>query len=292
MKRKKMFAALAAFFTALCLCACGGEAPGECGVYTLAAVRAEGESVSLSSVCPDGAELALLAGGKGRVTVGAESGSLKWRLDGTELYISTDSGRYAGSLKDGAITLSFSKGVELCFLKEGAVIGEDWFTPGQASPLCGGWYGWWRISGAAEHSEFSDSWFDCCGRIEALSGGVGRLVIWDEDGSSAEPMAVVSLRFEGDAAHSVEGFFWNRQLSDGEWRLDTAGAEFENMLYFTGAYGDEFEYTFCLRPWGSDWDDVRSARPELLPFFYESWYKPLADSGEDMPDKILSEREG
>ena len=286
MEKKTIIAFLAALLAALCLCACGGNVPEECGAYTLAAARAEGESMSIESVCPDGTELELLPGGKGRVTMGAESGSLKWRLDGEELYLHTDSGIYMGSLKDGVMTLSLPTGVELCFLKEGAAMVEDWFAPDSISPLCGDWYGWWRISNAQEYSDFFDTWFDCCARIEPLSGGFGRLIIWDEDGSAAEPMAVVSIRFEGDAARSVSGFFWDRDIEEGQWLLDPAEADFENMLYLTGEYGDEFEYTLCLRPWGTDWDDVQSSEPDMLPFFYESWCKTLIDAGEAMPDKI------
>ena len=286
MEKKTIIAFLAALLAALCLCACGGNVPEECGAYTLAAARAEGESMSIESVCPDGAELELLPGGKGRVTLGAESGRLKWRLNGEELYLNTDSGTYTGSLKDGVMTLSLPSGVELCFLKDGAAMVEDWFAPEGEYALCGDWYGWWRISNAAEHSDFADTWFDCCARIDPLSGGYGRLVIWDEDGSASEPMAVVSIRFEDETASSVGGFFWARNVEENQWFLDPAGADFENMLYLTGKYGDEFEYTFCLRPWGTDWDDVQSDEPDMLPFFYGNWYKPLIDAGEDMPDMI------
>lgn len=284
--KQRITVLLSTIIIALLLCACAGEMPPECGEYALAAARVQGESVSVESICPDGGVLKLLPGGKGRIEFGTESGSIRWLLEGESITVTAGSGSYEGSLKDGVLRLSFSDGVELCFVKDGASAAEDWFAPGDPSPLCGDWYGWWRISNASEDSAFADSWFDCCARIEAISGDSGRLILWDEDGSADEPMALVSLRFDGETASSVKGFFWQRDIAENQWLLDPTAAEFENMLYFTGEYGDEFEYTICLRPWGADWADVADSAPEMLPFFFESWCKPLIDAGEGMPDTI------
>lgn len=284
--KHRLMVFIAAILAAALLCACGGEVPPECGEYILAAARVQGESVSVESVCPEGGVLKLLPAGKGRIELGAESGRISWLLDGEKVTVNAGSGKYQGSLKDGVMSLSFPDGVELCFVKDGAAAAEDWFDPAYQSPLCGDWYGWWRISNASEESDFADSWFDCCARIEALSGDSGRLILWDEDGSAQEPMALVSLRFEGETAQSVKGFFWNRDIEESQWILDPMAAEFENMLYLTGEYGDEFEYTLCLRPWGTDWADVAKNEPDMLPFFFDSWYKPMIGAGESMPDTI------
>lgn len=282
--KQKVTVLIGTIIIALLLCACGGEVSPECGEYTLAAARVQGESVSVESVCPEGGALKLLPAGRGRIELGSDDGSVRWLLEGENITVTAGSASYEGSLKDGVMRLSFPDGVELCFVKDGAAAAEDWYLPSDPSPLCGDWYGWWRISNASEDSEFSDSWFDCCARIEALSGGSGRLILWDEDGSAEEPMALVSLRFDGEAASSVKGFFWNGDIEENQWLLDPAAAEFENMLYITGEYADEFEYTICLRPWGTDWGDVEENQPDMLPFFYEVWYKPLMDAA--MPDKI------
>lgn len=282
--KQRIILLISTIIIALLLCACGGDAPQECGEYTLAAARVQGESVRVESVSPEGGALKLLPGGKGRVELGADSGSVRWQLDGENITVTAGSASYEGSLKDGVMRLSFPDGVELCFVKDGAAAAEDWYLPSDPSPLCGDWYGWWRISNASEDSEFSDSWFDCCAKIEALSGESGRLVLWDEDGSAEEPMALVTLRFDGETALSVKGFFWQRDIEENQWLLDPGAAEFDDMLYLTGEYGEEFEYTLCLRPWGTDWGDVEENQPDMLPFFYESWYKPLMDT--PMPDKI------
>lgn len=283
--RQRVTVLISTIIIALLLCACGGETPPECGEYTLFAARVQGESVSVGSVCPEGGALKLLPAGKGRIELGSESGSLRWQLDGENITVAVGSGSYEGSLKDGVMKLSFPDGIELCFVKDGAAA-EGWYLPDDPSPLCGDWYGWWRISNASEESDFSDSWFDCCARIEPFSGESGRLILWDEDGSAEEPMALVTLRFDGETALSVKGFFWDMDIEENQWLLDPSAAEFENMLYITGEYADEFEYTICLRPWGTDWGDVAESAGDMLPFFFDSWYMPLIDAGEAMPDKI------
>ena len=37
-----------------------------------------------------------------------------------------------------------------------------------------------------------------------------------------------------------------------------------------------------LRPWGSLWPDEE----DRLPYYYEDWYLPLIESGEEMPDVL------
>lgn len=283
--KQRIMLLISTIIIALLLCSCGGDAPQECGEYTLAAARVQGESVRVESVSPEGGALKLLPGGKGRIELGADSGSIRWQLDGENITVAAGSGSYEGSLKDGVMKLSFPDGIELCFVKDGAAA-EDWYLSDDPSPLCGDWYGWWRISNASEESDFSDSWFDCCARIEPFSGESGRLILWDEDGSAEEPMALVTLRFDGETALSVKGFFWDMDIEENQWLLDPSAAEFESMLYITGEYADEFEYTICLRPWGTDWGDVAESAGDMLPFFFDSWYMPLIDAGEAMPDKI------
>ena len=63
----------------------------------------------------------------------------------------------------------------------------------------------------------------------------------------------------------------------------------ENGRY-QGAEGS-YDYRFYLRPWGRSWDDVEAAEPEMLPYFYDDWYLPLADSGAPMPDEIAPDED-
>ena len=42
-----------------------------------------------------------------------------------------------------------------------------------------------------------------------------------------------------------------------------------------------------LRPWGSRWPGSEDEKP----YYYESWYLPLIEAGEAMPDKIGKQEE-
>ena len=105
--KQRIILLISTIIIALLLCACGGDAPQECGEYTLAAARVQGESVRVESVSPEGGALKLLPGGKGRVELGADSGSVRWQLDGENITVTAGSASYEGSLKDGVMRLSF-----------------------------------------------------------------------------------------------------------------------------------------------------------------------------------------
>ena len=46
------------------------------------------------------------------------------------------------------------------------------------------------------------------------------------------------------------------------------------------------DYTIVLRPWGTVWSDVESVASELLPYYYNDWYLPAIEAGEEMPDSL------
>lgn len=286
MKLKAFFALIFACAAVMMLSACGGAAPVECGVYNCAAAQGEGIAMNPAELYPAVARLELKPAGKGSIELGSESGAIKWSLDGTELSLDINGEEYFGSLENGAVTLELPGGTELCFLKDGAELPDGFLKAEEAAALSGGWYGWWRVSNASDDSEFIDAWYDCCGSVQALSGGRIRLVLWDEDGAADEPMAVVTMRLEGEAAVSESGVFWNMEVSQGDWTFDPAEGGFDSMAVIEGEYGDKFRYEIYLRPWGTDWGDVQATEPDMLPYYYESWYLPLIRSGADMPDRM------
>ena len=57
--------------------------------------------------------------------------------------------------------------------------------------------------------------------------------------------------------------------------------------------GDSFDYEIYLRPWGTEWEDVRSADisempyDDMMPAYYDSWYLPLIKDGvTEAPDLV------
>ena len=131
-------------------------------------------------------------------------------------------------------------------------------------------------------------WYDLCGLIQFTEDSRGSIKLWDEDYTAAEPMALVYLElFEDGRAVSTAGSFMGDELEQGQWILDLSMPEYESLLPISGEYSDEggsFSYEIMLRPWGMTWDDVEEAEPDLLPYFYRSWYLPLIEKGEAMPE--------
>ena len=136
----------------------------------------------------------------------------------------------------------------------------------------------------------------CFARISVDADGDGTLTLWDESMSAASPMGEVSVVVSpgedgamGTLA-STGGTFWLAVIGEGEWTLNPTAYGFENMLVVDAAHyaSDEgsFDYTIVLRPWGTVWSDVESVASELLPYYYNDWYLPAIEAGEEMPDSL------
>ena len=84
----------------------------------------------------------------------------------------------------------------------------------------------------------------------------------------------------------VGGSFLDRELAESDWDLtlreDACGA----LLTVEGEYEavgrGGFHYVIYLRPWGSRWPGGK----EEQPYYYETWYLPLIEAGEPMPETI------
>lgn len=176
---------------------------------------------------------------------------------------------------------------------------DDWGDWGDADEEVldwwnGDWYGWWLISnGTDEYAEFDGNMIDVCAEIDIDSANVGTLLAWNLGDAKDDPVCNVDISFDayGGAYYgtvsSEDGWFLDSTVGYGDWGIDPGQSRYDDMIEFTGEYEDEagsFTYTFCLRPWGTEWDDVESYEEDLLPFNYDSWYRPLIQGGEDMPE--------
>ena len=157
----------------------------------------------------------------------------------------------------------------------------------------GEWYGWWKISGCyGSYEELEGQWWDACGRIDIGADYTGTITLWDEDYSSAEPIAqvAVSLSEAGTGEHgtvmSEDGWFTNVAVEHADWIVDPGLLDYDDMIWISGDYedgDDEFHYDFYLRPWGLYWEDMDESG---YPHRYADWYVPLIEAGESMPDSI------
>ena len=277
----------------LMLCACGEVTP-EMGRYRCVSVSADGFPFDGEELYAESVELELGSGGKGLLRVGDRISSFRWAMDGASLRLNFGGERCEASLEDGRLTLSLpGERVELAFLR------EDIPAPETAPPedyaaaaelWCGDWFGRWTVSNA--QGTMPETWYDCCAVVTAEEDGrFLRLRLWDEDGSRAEPLALVDFAVDPAhpaAAECVRGSFWLAELAPGDWALDLGAGEYPDSLVFRGrheAEGECFDYEILLRPWGRLWDDVQLRDSMQLPFRYE-WYTAELERGAAMPDAL------
>ena len=162
---------------------------------------------------------------------------------------------------------------------------RDWWN--------GDWYGWWVMTSCyGYYEDMEGEWWDVCGTIDIGEDGTGTVTLWDEDYTKSEPMvsASVSLSDDGTSIYgtmtSEGGAFTDIALEHGDWIVDPGLVDYGDMIHIDGDYengGDAFHYDIYLRPWGTYWVDVDE---EDLPNLYDSWYLPLIDAEEPMPDSI------
>ena len=172
----------------------------------------------------------------------------------------------------------------------------------QTSFWNGGWYGWWIIeSGTGAYKDHANSWWDACARIDLGSDGSGTLTLWDDSCEAGQIIADAQVQVSADLTTSgrlvsTGGSFFDCSLSGADaWYIDAAPSEsmpYSEMICISGVYTDpensedSFVYTVYLRPWGMDWEDVRTDDETRLPYFYDDWYLPLIEAGASMPNAI------
>ena len=180
---------------------------------------------------------------------------------------------------------------------------EEVIQPVEAVPeetygwWAGDWYGWWVLySGDGKYEELDDQAWDVCARF-TVDGETGNLQIWNSNGSADALMADVQVSFgagltENGAFVSESGTFMDAELAHADWLVDAGVGyvkDFDHMICIDGAYEDPsdedsgYDYYIFLRPWGMDWEDVRSADhsenlyDDMMPMLYDSWYVPQMD---------------
>jgi len=160
------------------------------------------------------------------------------------------------------------------------------------------WYGWYQLeSCTGEYENLDYEWWDVCGAIYVHDDDTGKVYLWDEDGDVDNPMCIVDVTFgpgttDAGCMKSESGSFWASEpnIEHADWLVDPGAShvsDYEHMIWIEGTYEDEtgsFRYNMYLRPWGMDWEDVRSDDADMMPRNYDSWYVNVKD--EPMPDKI------
>lgn len=163
------------------------------------------------------------------------------------------------------------------------------------------WFGWYVIESChGDYEDMEDSIHDVCGSIFVESDNSGRIVLWDDQGSAKSLICEAEVSFgpgttSAGCMKSEKGYF----LLDGEnvqhadWIVDPGASDvsdYDHMIEVNCRYEDEhgsFRYYIYLRPWGMDWEDVRTSNVDFLPVSYDYWYTDVKDGS--MPESIGKE---
>ena len=277
------------------------------GVYDAVSAEAGGISVDISSVYKDGFSLELQNGEDMVFQMDGVDFSIKYTLDGDKLH-TEGSLEFNGTLSDGVLILEnpFGNGYNLKLVKRDHPPAEETESSAAAEtetkPYAdalnwwnGRWYGWYVVylaGGSYEDEE--DTAFDVLAEIDVDADG-GTVEMWETDTDRDDLFALVDVRFEPDGGTengkliSLDGQCWEDTVEPDEWSLDPAShlmSRFENVICAAGRYTDEddadswYEYLIFLRPWGTDWEDVRSGDisdmpyDDMMPLHYDDWYVP------------------
>lgn len=256
----------------------------------------------------------LKAGGKAQIRLMGEEYSGKWTLEGEEFTLTQHGDKFPGTLKDGVLTVDFS-GMLYTFAREDAVLPSP--VTERASPVpesavpvppsgaaqspyewwADTWYGWAVVSDAGgDFTRDIDMAIDVIAEISLNADDKGHLEINDIYGY---PICDVDLSLSGSTEYGIltcgEGSLWyffetepeEYPVSAGDWIIDpdqSMVSEFDHMICISDTiYSPEngwFDYYIFLRPWGMDWEDVRTADTsemlyaDMLPLHYDDWYLP------------------
>lgn len=196
--------------------------------------------------------------------------------------------------------------------------GDDWDDGGDSEPgdtedtgayawWDGKWYGWLVFSNASSYySDWIGDYGDCVVEITADEDGTGYVELyWLED---EETFAETSVTFgagitENGCMMSESGTILGLEINHADWIVDPGASmvsEFDHMIHIdstmTDVDGDWIDYDIFLRPWGMEWEDVRTADTsnmlydDMMPLNYDDWYLPQIQG--KSPTKVTTSGDG
>lgn len=317
---KKAGALLLAAALLLTLCACGRRLHSVPGLGRFDGGQVSvygGEWQPIEAVYGSGNYLELNADGAGVLCVDGEATAVEWSEEGGALTLRMGTERCTGTVDDGVVTLRFfDSDIRMTFTRAGTIpaalpepAGEADETqePDYADYWAGNWYGWHVITGASEELQYlKDTAWDACARI-TVRGTTGRIAVWDTENEPDELLCEANVAFapgttDAGSMTAESGEYLGCDMTDG-WTCDPGASDvrqFAHMICIAGraedGEGGWVRYRIYLRPWGTDWEDVRTGDTSgciyrsMLPPGYDDWYAPLLMQGTtEMPDSFEPE---
>ncbi len=142
--------------------------------------------------------------------------------------------------------------------------------------------------------------------IEVYDDDTGWMDMWDPDTAFDSPLASMEVCFgpgvsEYGTMRVESGYFMDYVFGHADWSADPGamGFDIKDMIWIDFEYvdpanpDDTMDIYIFLRPWGTYWDDVYGQSDDswpyddMMPMNYDDWYKPLIDSGCELPDSYV-----
>ena len=222
----------------------------------------------------------------GGVITADDGSKLSYKLEGDCLHIQVDSNDYVFTRGEGSapkVEQNTSAGGE----EPEELSAADWWS--------GKWYGWFVFSNASDYySDWIGDYGDCLSEITVYDDGTGYVEMTWLDG---EVFATADVTFGSGTTDygcmmSESGTILNLSIEHADWIVDPGASmvsDFDHMIHIDSTMydedGDWIDYDFFLRPWGMEWEDVRTADTSnllydnMMPLEYDSWYLPQIGGG-------------
>lgn len=310
---KKSLLLGAAICLLLSLCACTGAAHPSVpapGRYTCTQISLSGgEWQPVGRIYAGPTYLDLDADGAGIFCVDGEAAAVAWDEADGQLTLTLGSERCLGSIDAQTVCIRFfDTDVRMLLAKPEAADAQapamEPAAPDYAASWAGDWYGWHVITDASESLRYlKNTAWDACARI-VVDGASGEFIAWDTENEPGELLCRAGVTFspgstDAGCMAASSGTYLDCDITDG-LRCDPGASDvsrFARMLCISGRAEDEngewVRFRLYLRPWGMDWEDVRTGDTSgclyrsMLPPGYDSWYAPLlAAHTAQMPDSF------
>ncbi|MGI5900029.1 MAG: zinc-ribbon domain-containing protein [Christensenellales bacterium] len=251
------------------------------GVWNAVTAKAWGIELDIEDVYQKGFSIELLDKGKCELNVDGKKGSAKWTLKDDEITIKGGGFDLSGELKDGKMVIDdvMGTGIVVSFEKEGGYVAAGGSSPAQTSALQKQWNGTWYgvvdfIEGSGRYSFIPDS-SDVYMVVDVDESGSGVFAVYF--GSGLPAFASGSCTVSSHGLDAERGAVLDGDMYTYNWMFRVS-PDYENKYVirddYTDFYGDYFEYTIFLKPWGANWDKEIQEN-QLLPPGYDDYSQKL-----------------